>query len=72
MIIVLCLTTKNTKLIILLIFTNETLVVFPLDTRYRNVIMIYRSYSATSRSRLRISRDPRLSEDLCKNRSAYS
>jgi len=40
MIIVLCLTTKNTKLIILLIFTNETLVIFPLDARYGNVIMI--------------------------------
>lgn len=36
MIIVMCLTTENTKLIILLIFTNETLdiVIFPLDTGY--------------------------------------
>lgn len=36
MIVVMCLTTENTKLIILLIFTNETLdiVIFPLDTGY--------------------------------------
>ena len=38
MIVVMCLTTENTKLIILLIFTNETLdlVIFPLDTGYGN------------------------------------
>ena len=43
MAIVMCLTTENTKLIILLIFTNENLdpVIFPLDTGYGNVIMIH-------------------------------
>ena len=37
---------KNTKLIILLIFTNETVdpVIFPLDTGYGNVIMIYQLF----------------------------
>ena len=40
---VMCITTKNTKLIISLIFTNGTLdlVIFPLYTGYENVIMIY-------------------------------
>ena len=48
MTIVMCLTTENTKSIILLILTNETLdlVIFPLDTGYgfRNVIMIYQLF----------------------------
>ena len=46
MIIVLCLTTETTKLIVLLICINETLdlVIFPLDTGYGNVVMIYQLF----------------------------
>ena len=42
MITVMCLTTVNRKLIILLTFKNETLdlVIFTLDTRNGNVVMI--------------------------------
>ena len=46
MTIIMCLTTENRKLIVLLIFTNDTLdlVIFPLDTGYGNVVMIYQSF----------------------------
>ena len=41
--IVMCLTTEKTKLMILLIFTTETLdlVIFSVDTGYGNLIMSY-------------------------------